>query len=174
MNNRMKIRLTLADGDSPLLGRGPNKHKPGCSAGQAHHVKKASHGMRTVRVLIAISRVTDRLINFHALPVGVQFVGQDHRQSCANYGSHFRAMSDNPDSSVRLDTYKYIGMQCGIIGVSANATGVVSSQYLGYIICTQDKRSRSSQALEKPTSTHIFNRAHAGSCAAALMAARMR
>src|SRR5580700_4592083 len=98
MNNRMDIRLTLTDRHAPLLGRGLNEHDPGRSAGNPHHVKKASDGMRTVSVLIAVSGITDRLINFHALPVRIQFVGYDQRQSRANYGTHLRAMSNNPNS----------------------------------------------------------------------------
>src|ERR1700756_772585 len=174
MNHRMKVRLTLTGRYSPKLRSGPNEHEAGGSAGQAHDIKKASHGMRTGGVLIAVSRVADRLINFYPLPVGVQFVGHDQGQSGANYGSHFRAMSDNPNGSVRLDTDEHIGMKRGIIGVSTHIVGFVWPQFLGRIICAQDERSRSSHAFEKAASTNIFNRAHAGSCAAALMAARMR
>src|SRR5579864_6316695 len=173
MNHRMKVRLTLTGRYSPMLRSGPNEHEPGGSAGQAHNIKKASDGMRTVGVLIAVSRVTDRLIDFYALPVGIQFVGHDQGQGGSNYSSHFRAMRDNPDSSVRLDTNEHIGMKRGIIGVSAYIIGLVSVQYFRRVICTHDKRSRRTQPLEEPSSTHIFNRAHAFSSAAALIAARI-
>src|ERR1700758_3073174 len=129
--------------------------------------------MRTVGVLIAISRVADRLIEFYALPVGVQFVGHDQGQSGSNYSSHFRAMSDNPDPSVRLDTYEHIGMKRGIIGVSTYIIGLVSVKHSRRVICPQHKRSRRAQSLEESSSTHIFNRAHAVSSAAALIAARI-
>src|ERR1700751_3361053 len=104
MNHRMKVRLTLTDRYSPTLRSGPNDHEAGGGAGQPHNIKKASHGMRTVGILIAVSRVTDRLIDFYASPVGIQFVGNDQGQSGSDYSSHFRSMRDNPDSSVRLDT----------------------------------------------------------------------
>src|SRR5882762_61903 len=136
--------------------------------------KKASHRVRTVSVLIAVPGIADRLIDFHALPVGLQFVGHHQGQRGANYGAHFRAMRDNPDRSIRFDTYKHIGMKCGIICVGTHIVGLMASQYFGCVICAQDKRSRSSEALEKPTATHIFNRAHRDSFTAALIAARMR
>src|SRR5882762_11368238 len=107
MNNRVKVRLTLTDRHSPPLRRGPNEHEPGGSAREAHHIKKASHRVRTVSVLIAVPGIADRLIDFHALPVGLQFVGHDQGQRGANYGAHLRTMSDNPDRSVRFDTYKH-------------------------------------------------------------------
>src|ERR1700746_3536466 len=129
MNHRMKVRLTLTDRYSPTPRSGPNEHEAGGSAGQPHNIKKASHGMRTVGVLIAVSRVTDRLIDFYAPPVGIQFVGDHQGQSGSNYGSHFRAMSDNPDTSVRLDTYEHIGMKRGIIGVSTHFVRLVWAQF---------------------------------------------
>src|ERR1700731_4728712 len=165
MNHRMKVGLTLTGRYSPMLRSGPNEHEGGSSAGQAHNIKKASDGMRTVGVLIAVSRVTDRLIDFYALPVGIQFVGQDHRQGGSNDGSHFRAMSDNPDSSVRLDTDEHIGMKRGIICVSTHIVGVVSPQLCGHKMGPQDDRPRRTEALEEPSSTHIFNHAHDRSCA---------
>src|SRR5271156_2903084 len=174
MHHCMKVCLTLADGHSPLLSRGLNEHDPRGRAGQPHHIEKASDGMRTVSVLIAVPRIANRLINLHTLPVGIQFVSHHHGKSGANYRAHFRAMSDNPDSSVSLDAHKNIGMKCGVIGVSAHAGGLLSPQYFGCVISAYDERSGASQSLQKPTPTHIFNRAHAGSCAAALMAARMR
>ena len=174
MDHRVDLRLTLTRRHSPLLRRGANEHQPGCSAGEAHDIKKASDGMRTVRVLIAVSRIADRLINFHALPVGIQFIGYHQGQGCANYSAHFRTMSNNPDGSVGLDTHKHIGMKSGIICVSMPIVGLLSPQYFRRVTCAQDERSRSSHALQKPTPTYIFNRAHASSFAAALIAARMR
>src|ERR1700746_261033 len=129
MNHLMKVRLTLSGRHSPTLRSGPNEHDAGGSPGQAHNIKKASDGMGTVGVLIAVSRVTDRLIDFYALPVGIQFVGHDQGQSGSNYSSHFRAMSDNPDCSVRLDTYEHIGMKRGIIGVSTHFVRLVWAQF---------------------------------------------
>jgi len=82
--------------------------------------------MRTIRVLIAVPAIANRLINFHALPVCIQFIGHDQRQSGANYGAHFRAMSNNPDSSVRLDTHEYIGMKCGLVCVTKGIVGLLS------------------------------------------------
>src|SRR5580704_9439014 len=174
MHYCMKVCLTLTDGHSPLLSRGLNEHHPRDSAGQPHHIEKASDGMRTVSVLVAVPRIADRLINLHTLPVGIQFVSQNHGKSRANYRAHFRAMSDNPDSSVSLDAHKNIGMKGGVVGVGAHAAGLLSPQYVGCVINAYNERSGASQSLEKPTPTHIFNRAHANSCAAALMAARMR
>src|SRR5246127_6008226 len=106
MNHLMKVRLTLSGRDSPMLPSGPNEHDAVGSPGQAHNNKKASDGMGTVGVLIAVSRVTDRLIDFYALPVGIQFVGHDQGQSGSNYSSHFPATSENPDCCVRLDTHE--------------------------------------------------------------------
>src|SRR5246127_5734909 len=173
MNHLMKVRLTLSGRHSPTLRSGPDEHEAGGSARQAHNIKKAADGVRTVGVLIAVSRVTDGLIEFYALPIGVQFVGHDQGQSGSNYSSHFGAMSDNPDCSVRLDTYEHIGMKRGIIGVSTHIVGIVSVQHSRRVICTQHKRSRRTQSLEESSSTRIFNRAHAVSSAAALIAARI-
>src|SRR5580692_10121721 len=133
MHHCMKVCLALIDGHSPLLSCGLNKHDPRGSAGEPHHIEKASDGMRTVRVLVAVSRIADRLINLHTLPVGIQFVSQNHGKSRANYGAHFRAMSDNPDSSVSLDAHKNIGMKRGVVGVAAHAGGLLSPQYSGCV-----------------------------------------
>ena len=56
------------------------------------YVVKAADRMRSVRVLISIARVADRLFEFHPLPVRIQFIGQNQWDRSAAAGAHLRAV----------------------------------------------------------------------------------
>ena len=71
--------------------------------------------MRSVCVLIPVTRVAYRLLDFQSLPVGVQLVGNYQRQRSANSRAHLGAMRDDVNRSVRVDSDKYVGMQGGKI-----------------------------------------------------------
>ena len=75
MDDDVWFRCALSGRDIPSLRGRLYEHQPRGGAGLAHNIIKASDRMGSVRVLITIARIADRLLDFHSLPVGVQLIG---------------------------------------------------------------------------------------------------
>src|ERR1700724_1760478 len=74
VNYHMQLCRTLRGRCVPSLRGGRDQHPARRSTAFSQSVEKASYGMRAVRVLISISLIANRLVDFHALPVGVELV----------------------------------------------------------------------------------------------------
>src|SRR2546427_9447746 len=111
MDDDVRFCHALSRRDIPPLGGRLYEHQPRGGAGLAHDVIKTSDRMRSVCVLIPVTRVAYRLLDFQSLPVGVQLVGNYQRQRSANSRAHLGAMRDDVNRSVRIDSEKYAGMQ---------------------------------------------------------------
>ena len=84
----------------PPIGRCRNQHKTSRGANFPHQIEVAANGVGAIRILVAIFRISDRLINFHLRPIGIQFICHHERQSRAAAASHLRTMSDDRDDAV--------------------------------------------------------------------------
>ena len=130
--------------------------------------------MRSVSVLVAISRVADRLFDFHPLPVRIQFIRQNEGDGSAAGGTHFRAGCHQIDGSIGIDSHKHAGVQGGAVGMGASRC-LSRPQEIRNQADTQDQGSGGNYALQKTAPAHVQDVvAHAFSPAAALMAARIR
>ncbi len=77
MNDDVGFGHAVGRPDIPLLRRRLYQHEARAGSRLAHDIVKASDRMGPVRVLIAVARIADRLIDLHPLPVGIQLVGDD-------------------------------------------------------------------------------------------------
>jgi hypothetical protein len=88
---------------SPLRGRGAHEHDARRRTGAAEGVVEITNRSRTVGVLVAVRGVAESLLDAHAAPVGVQFVGGHERQRGADAGAHLRTVGDDEDRAVGFD-----------------------------------------------------------------------
>src|SRR6202035_1286990 len=131
-------------------------------------------GMRSVGILISIARVANRLLQFHPLPVGIQFVCQNERNRSAAAGAHLRAVCYQMHGSVGVDSNKSAGMKGRAIGVGGRRS-LLRPQEIGNQTHAQDESAGGNNSLQKSTPADVENVvAHAFSPAAALIAARIR
>ena len=83
------LRLHLAHGHFPLVGRRRLEHGAGGRAAPTHRVEEVPGAARAIGVLVAVALlVARRLDDLHALPVGLQLVGDDHRHPGPHALSH--------------------------------------------------------------------------------------
>src|SRR5215467_2386724 len=94
---------TFRLGYAPVLRCGAHQHESCRGAGLAQRFKRTTDGVRAIRVLIAVLFVTYCLYDFYAIPVGVEFVGNDAGQGGLAAAAHFRAMRDGVDGAVGVD-----------------------------------------------------------------------
>jgi hypothetical protein len=125
------------------------------------------HAARAVGVLIAVLYVAIGLNDFDAVPVGIELVGQHHRQTGLDAGAHLRAMGDNcyeprivdADVDVRGEPRFRRGP-----GRKAAESDTKAEHQPG----------TDADAAEDAASAEVFDRNHAPDSAACLIAARMR
>src|SRR6266850_2609223 len=73
-------------------------------SGTPHRRKEMAHAPRAVGVLVAEPLlVAGRLPYAHALPVGLELVGEHHRQAGAHALPHLLAVADDGDRTIRRD-----------------------------------------------------------------------
>ena len=177
MNDHVQIGLALRYRHSPLLGRGLGQHQARRGSRLAHTVVKAANGMRSVGVLISVPRVTDRLFEFHPLPVRIQFVRQNERDRSAAAGTHLRAVAPRYRRFRRCRfrrTRWDAGRRCRHESRTAVSAAALRNQVRNKTHA-QDQGAGRNHSLQKTTPADVQNVvAHAFSPAAALIAARIR
>ena len=114
----MQSGLAFGNRNAPLVGGGLLEHQARGSAAFLHDTEEVADRVRTVRVLIAVFRVADGLLDLDALPIGFHLVGQDQGEHGPAAGSHFRAVRDDQHSPVGLNSHEHVGrkdggFQCG-------------------------------------------------------------
>src|SRR6185369_8319055 len=104
MHDLVVPRLDLADGYLPALGGGRLEHGARRRATAAHGLEEVPGAPRAVGVLVAEPLlVTGRLGDAHALPVGFELVGHDHRHARPDTLPHLGAVADDRDRAVLGD-----------------------------------------------------------------------
>jgi hypothetical protein len=79
VNHLVQTGLALGSRNAPLFGGRLLQHQARRRAAFLHHRKEIAHGMRTVGILRAVSRVADGLLDLDALPIGFHLVRQNQR-----------------------------------------------------------------------------------------------
>ena len=122
--------------ERPLAGSSLDQHKPRCGPGFAHCIKELANGMRGIRILGPIPFVSYRLNDLHAIPLSIQFIRQNTRQSGAAPIPHFGTVRNDINHPIRLYTNKYIRMKNRMIdgslcprGCPHDARGNISTQH---------------------------------------------
>src|SRR5215813_13089141 len=97
--------LNLASVDIPALGGRLLQHPPGARAALTQRLYPMAHAARAVGVLVAILLlVALALDDAHALPIRIEFIGDDHRQcSARGSSSHLGAGGNNGHGAILSD-----------------------------------------------------------------------
>ncbi len=105
MHDLMQADLHFAGIDAPTLGGRLLQHLARAGADLAHRLDEVTHAARAVGVLVAVGfLVARRLDDAHLGPVGVELVGDDHRQRGARRAvPHLGAMRHDGDDAVLVD-----------------------------------------------------------------------
>ena len=85
----------------PLRGGGADQHRSSGGTHLSHLIKKAADGMRSIRILIAVFWIADRLVNLYLGPIRIEFICNDQRQCSAAAASHLGPACDDRDRAVR-------------------------------------------------------------------------
>src|SRR5258708_15830814 len=130
--------------------------------------------MRAVRILISIALIADGLLELHALPIGFEFIGQDKRDRRADSRSHLRAMRDDENRPVRINSEIHAGIQHSVIDFRIFGESF-RPQSFRQETHAEHQRSRRYHSLHESATAYVLNCAHAWlPSAAALMADRIR
>src|SRR2546427_307169 len=101
MHDLVVLRLHLADRHAPAGGGGRFEHGPSRRAAPSHGLEEMPRAARAVGVLIAEALlVPGRLHHTHALPVGLELVGHDHRHPGPHALAHLGAVAHDRHRAV--------------------------------------------------------------------------
>ena len=108
MHDFVEARLDLVGVDAPALGGGGLEHLACPGAHLPHRLDEVAHAARAVGILVAVGLlVARRLDDAHARPIGIELVGDDHRQRGARGAvTHFGAMRDDGNDAVLVDRHE--------------------------------------------------------------------
>src|SRR5215475_6300288 len=111
--------------------------------------------MRAVGILVAIFFVAGSLDDFYALPVGIEFVGCNQRNSGAAAASHFAAVRDDENSSVGVDCEPNVGRKRALqSGRFVSRSALVAA---AHHVHAQHKSARAEHSFEEPATADIFD-----------------
>ena len=104
MQNLVVNRLHLVHRHAPRGGRRLHEHLARSGAGAAHRSEEVAHAARAIGVLVAEARLVGvGLLHSHALPVGLELIGEHHRQTGAYALPHFLAVADDRHGAIGRD-----------------------------------------------------------------------
>ena len=96
--------LHFRDRHAPLLGGSLLEHRAGGGAGAAQGHEEVAQRARAVGILVAVARfVARRLRDADLRPVGIELVGDDHRDRGAHALSHLLPVAGHGDDAVGGD-----------------------------------------------------------------------
>ena len=113
----MVLRGHLGDRNAPALRRSLFQHQPRGRAAQTHRLDEVADAARAVGVLVAVFHlVAFRLPDADFRPVGIELVGNDHRQGRARRTrAHFGTRRDDVDDPARLDLHEHFRIAHGLV-----------------------------------------------------------
>ena len=98
------LRRNLRRIHVPLLGGGGDQHRLGAGAGLTQLIPGAWDGGRASRALVAIELGIDLgLLHHDVIPVGIEFIGNDHAKGGFDSLADLRAFGINGDRVIRGD-----------------------------------------------------------------------
>ena len=108
MHDLVVLRLDFGHGHAPAGGRRRFQHGARGRAAAAHGVEEVPRAARAVGVLVAEALlVAGRLHHAHALPVGFELVGDDHRHARAHALPHLGPMAHDRHRAVLGDGHEH-------------------------------------------------------------------
>ncbi len=151
------LRLYLAHGNLPLRGGRRLQHGAGGGAAAPHRVEEVAGAARAVGVLVPVALLVPRSLHDpHALPVGLELVGDDHRHPRPHALSHLGAVADDGYGAVVRDGDEGKGVVDPAVGHAVRAV-------LGRIVRARDARvshrqhqpAQGGHALEESAPAHV-------------------
>ncbi len=166
MHDLVVLRLDLGHRHLPLGRRRRLQHGAGGRAAAAHRIEEVARAARAVGVLVAVALlVPRRLDDLHALPVGLQLVGDDHRHPGPHALSHLGAVADDRHRAVVRDGDEGEGVVDPAVG---HAVRAVLRRVVGAgrsrISDRQHEAAQGGHALEESPPAHVGDR-HGGAVA---------
>src|ERR1700682_4712812 len=108
MHDFLIARHDFGNRYAPTHGRRLLKHGPRGGAAAAHWLEEMAHTARSIGVLVAEAHFIGlRLFDAHATPIGLELVGDDHRQARAHTLSHLLAMAGDGHGAIGANRYEY-------------------------------------------------------------------
>jgi hypothetical protein len=158
----------------PFGRRGGHEHRLGGRAGPAERLEEVADRARTVGVLVAVTRVADRLLDGDPAPIGLQLVGGHLRQRRPDAGPHLGTVRDDEDGAVGADAEVDARIERRRLGLRAERRRL-GPDGLGQHLGRDDEGAGRRDPLQEVPAADILDRAHARPpFAAVLIAARMR
>ena len=114
MHHFVVLGLAFGHRHAPLGRSRTFQHHARGGAGLAHRIVKIADGFRAVRILAAVFRVADGLLDLDARPIGVEFFRHHHRQRRADAGPHFGTMRDDDHAAIGFQAEIDAGLPGGI------------------------------------------------------------
>ena len=153
----MQPRLDLVDVDAPALGGRGLEHLACAGANLAHRLDEVTHAARAVGVLIAVGFLVARRLNHaNASPIGLEFVGDDHRQRGTRRAvTHFSPMRDDGDGSVLVDRDKDVRIGHHPMRHLLGAGGIGHGRANRWKLRSEDEHAGASHALEQAAAADI-------------------
>ena len=108
--------LAFGSGHLPFFRSRAFQHQTGTGAGFADGYDEVANGAGTICVLRAVLGIADGLFDLDALPIGFEFVGQNHGQDGADPCAHFGSVREDDERAVGFEAQPDSGMPRGIGG----------------------------------------------------------
>ena len=112
-------RLALRHRHAPLLRRGLTQHLPRRGTGFTQRVEEQANALGTIRVLVAVHRVANRLLDGDGVPIRLQFVGDDLGKGGAHPLAHLGTAGGDRHAAIAVNGEEHIGCQGGGAGIRA-------------------------------------------------------
>ncbi len=179
VHDLVHVGLDFFHVDAPALGGGGLEHHARGGADFAHRLHEVARAARAVGILVAVALfVAGGLDDFDLLPIRLELLGDDERNTGAHALPHLGAVADDADRAVRRDRDEDArivdravrhagGADLGLIGPGRSG---------GKEACGENEAAAGRDAFEQAAAAQIFDAItqHGAHPAACLMAARMR
>jgi hypothetical protein len=154
VHHRVIARPAIVRVDVPNMRRGGFEHLPRRGAGLAHRLIELAHASRAVGVLIAVFWVALGLNDPDARPVSLELVGENHGQSGADSGAHFRAVGHDRNQSGLVDGEIDVGLE------GRRGRGLGERENPWSDVEAQHQAGQAGDALDDRASAQVHDRGH--------------
>ncbi len=160
VHHHAHLRAALLLRHSPLRRRRAHQHQPPARSRFSQRVKKTSHRVRPVRILVAILLIPAALHHLYAAPIRIQFIRHNHRQTRAVAAAHLRAVRHDVDRPIRRDRQIHVRPQRSIRHSFRGASFPRRQHAPRHVSRAQYQRARAHNPFQKSASAHILNLDH--------------
>ena len=151
------LRHAFGRVDAPPLRRRLLQHRPGGRAAQAHRLDEMPDTARAIGVLVAVFHlVAFRLPDADFGPVGVELVGNDHRQGRARRTrAHLGTRRDDRHGAVRRDRHEYLRVAHGLVRHRLGAGRIERRRSERGVLRGEHEAAARGEALQQAAPAHI-------------------